>query len=130
MFGSIGGPEILMILVLALLLFGPRNLPKMGRTLGRAMGEFRRATHEFRSTLEREVEAEELKETKDSVLSAQREITDSLREASGLGVPRGSLADRADAGKTPVKPAAAAAAAPTPSTVEDSDSGSDERSNR
>lgn len=59
MFGSIGGPEMLLILVVALLVFGPRKLPQLGKTLGKAMGEFRRASHEFRSTLEREIDAEE-----------------------------------------------------------------------
>ena len=54
MFGSIGGSEFLLILVLALLLFGPRKLPQIGRTLGKALSELRGATHEFRSTLERD----------------------------------------------------------------------------
>jgi TatA/E family protein of Tat protein translocase len=58
MFGSVGAPEFLLILVLALLLFGPRKLPQIGRTLGRALAEFRGATQEFKSSLEREVEVE------------------------------------------------------------------------
>lgn len=62
MFGSIGGSEILFILVLALLLFGPRKLPEIGRTLARTMSEFRKATHDFRHSLEREIELDKLKE--------------------------------------------------------------------
>ena len=58
MFGSIGGPELLLILVIALLVFGPRKLPDLGRTIGRAMAEFRRASNDFRSTLEKEIDAE------------------------------------------------------------------------
>ena len=54
-FGSLGLPEILFILVLALLIFGPRKLPEIGKTLGKAMGEFRRATSDLKSSLEREV---------------------------------------------------------------------------
>ncbi|MGD8374688.1 MAG: Sec-independent protein translocase protein TatB [Acidobacteriota bacterium] len=59
MFGSIGGTELLLIMVIALLVFGPRKLPQLGRTIGKAMGEFRRASNDFRSSLEREIEAEE-----------------------------------------------------------------------
>ena len=58
MFGSLGGPEIVFIFVLALLLFGPRRLPEIGRTFGRTLADLRRATHEFRSTLEREIDVE------------------------------------------------------------------------
>ena len=62
MFGSIGGPEILLIFVLGLLLFGPRKLPEIGRTLGKTLAEFRRATSEFTASLEREVALEKRKE--------------------------------------------------------------------
>lgn len=49
---DIGFQELILILVVALLVFGPRRLPELGRSLGRAMREFRRATEEFRSTVE------------------------------------------------------------------------------
>jgi sec-independent protein translocase protein TatB len=49
--GPLGFPELLFILVLALLIFGPRKIPEIGRTLGKAMGEFRRATTDFKRTL-------------------------------------------------------------------------------
>ena len=55
MFGSLGFPEILFILVLALLVFGPRRLPEMGRTIGRALGEFRRATGDLKRSIDREM---------------------------------------------------------------------------
>lgn len=58
MFGTLGGPEILLILVLALIVFGPRKLPEIGKSLGRVMAEFRKASNEFRRTIEDEVEAE------------------------------------------------------------------------
>ncbi len=60
MIGSLGVPELLFILVLALLVFGPRKLPEIGRTLGRAMGEFRRATSDLKRTLDVELSTEEL----------------------------------------------------------------------
>ena len=64
MLGSLGLPEILFILVLALLVFGPKRLPKVGRTLGRALGEFRRATSDLKRTIDREIISADLEEPK------------------------------------------------------------------
>lgn len=61
MFGSLGFQEILVILVLALLIFGPRKLPEIGRTLGKSLAEFRRATNELKRSIENEVQADEIK---------------------------------------------------------------------
>ncbi len=49
---DIGFQELLILMVIALLVFGPYKLPELGRALGRAMREFRRASDEFRSTIE------------------------------------------------------------------------------
>jgi TatA/E family protein of Tat protein translocase len=57
MIGSLGMPEILFILVLALLVFGPKRLPELGRTLGKGLREFRRATSDLKRTVETEMEA-------------------------------------------------------------------------
>ena len=62
MFGTLGGPELLLILVIALIVFGPRKLPEMGRSLGKMMLEFRRASNEFKRTVEDEVDAEQARE--------------------------------------------------------------------
>jgi Tat protein translocase TatB subunit len=97
MFGSIGGSEFLLIAVLALLLFGPRKLPQIGRSIGRALAEFRGATHEFKSSLEREVELDELRETKNGLTAAGREIADTVQEATRPTFARGSI-DPAGAG--------------------------------
>lgn len=59
MFGPLGVPEILFILVLALLIFGPRRLPDVGRTLGKAMGEFRRASTELKRSINTEIALED-----------------------------------------------------------------------
>lgn len=59
MFGSLGFQEVALILVLALLIFGPRKLPEIGRTLGKAMGEFRRATSDLKRSIENEVDLED-----------------------------------------------------------------------
>ena len=63
MFGTLGGPELFLIFVVALIVFGPRKLPEIGKSLGKMMGEFRRASNEFRSTIESEVEAEKIRES-------------------------------------------------------------------
>src|ERR1700755_1310796 len=59
MFGSIGMPELIIILVIALIIFGPRKLPELGRSLGRSINEFKKASNELRSTLEDEIRVEE-----------------------------------------------------------------------
>ena len=56
---DIGLQELLLILVIALLVFGPKRLPELGRAIGRATREFRRASEEFRSTIETNLMAEE-----------------------------------------------------------------------
>ena len=61
-FGPLGVPEMMLIFVVALLLFGPRKMPQIGRSLGRALGEFRRASNEFKRTIEDEVAADEMRE--------------------------------------------------------------------
>ena len=62
MFGTLGGPELFLIFVVALIIFGPRKLPEIGKSLGKMMGEFRKASNEFRSTIESEVEAEKIRD--------------------------------------------------------------------
>ena len=62
MLGSIGMPELIIILVIALIIFGPRKLPELGRSLGKSIGEFKRASNELRSTLEEEIRIEEQRE--------------------------------------------------------------------
>jgi len=59
MFGSLGMPELLVIFVIALIVFGPRKLPELGRSLGRSIAEFKKASSELRSTLEEEIRLEE-----------------------------------------------------------------------
>jgi TatA/E family protein of Tat protein translocase len=80
LFGSIGGAEIILVLLLALLLFGPRKIPQIGRTLGKALSEFRKATTDFKMNLEREVDLAEMKEVRNGVKSAGDEISDTLSE--------------------------------------------------
>lgn len=63
MFGSIGMPELIIIFVIALIIFGPRKLPELGRSLGRTLSEFKRASNELKTTLEEEIRLEEQERT-------------------------------------------------------------------
>ena len=100
MFGSVGGMEILVVLVLALLLFGPRKLPQIGRTVGKALSEFRRAKTDFKLTLEREVDSAELREAGKEIERAADDVKQSV-------VARGSIpaAESATTGGAPASTA-------------------------
>jgi sec-independent protein translocase protein TatA len=54
--GSIGFPELVVIFVIALIVFGPRRLPEIGKALGQGISEFKRASRELGSRLEEEIE--------------------------------------------------------------------------
>ena len=71
MFGSIGMPELIIILVIALIIFGPRKLPELGRSLGRSIGEFKKASNELRNTLEEEIRLEEQRDDRAAMRSEQ-----------------------------------------------------------
>ena len=79
MFGSLGMPEIMLIFVVALILFGPRQMPKIGKSLGKALAEFRRASNEFKKTIEDEVAASELEEVSRNI----KEIRKTVRNPVG-----------------------------------------------
>ena len=78
MFGPIGMPELIIIFVIALIIFGPRKLPELGRSLGKSLAEFKRASNELKSTLEEEIRVEE----------EQRSSIDTIKAASAPRVPR------------------------------------------
>jgi Tat protein translocase TatB subunit len=62
MFGPLGGQELLLLFVIALIVFGPRKLPEIGKSLGKMLGEFRRASSDLKRTIEDEVEADRLRQ--------------------------------------------------------------------
>jgi len=54
---NLGFPELVIIFIVALVIFGPRKLPELGRSLGKGLSEFKRASNELKRTWEEEVEA-------------------------------------------------------------------------
>ena len=84
MFGPIGMQELVIIFVIALIVFGPRKLPELGRSLGRSINEFKRASNELRSTLEDEVRLDEQR----APAPPKPAATEPVREPSQEPVPR------------------------------------------
>ena len=64
MFG-IGMPEMLLIIAIALIVIGPKKLPDLAKSLGRAMREFKKATNEFKETMQIDSELADVKKAKD-----------------------------------------------------------------
>jgi TatA/E family protein of Tat protein translocase len=82
--GSLGLPEIAFIVIVALLIFGPKKLPEIGRTVGRGMAEFRRATDELKRSINTELALDE--NPVPPVLRTRR-IEDPVEPASSPPVP-------------------------------------------
>jgi sec-independent protein translocase protein TatA len=106
MFG-LGVPELIFIFLLALLIFGPKKLPEIGRTLGKGMAEFRKASNELTRTLNAEIALDE--NPVPPVVRSQR--MDALREAR-------STSAVTEAGEVAALHAAPAPDAPAPATSE------------
>ncbi|WP_035069045.1 Sec-independent protein translocase protein TatB [Nitratidesulfovibrio termitidis] len=77
MFG-IGSTELLVIMVVALIVLGPKNLPNIARTLGKALGEFRRVSTDFQRTLNTEIELDDHERRKKE---AEKEFFDDKAKA-------------------------------------------------
>lgn len=117
MFGSLGVPELALIFVIILIVFGPRRIPEIGRTLGKALGEFRKATDDLKNTIEREVRLEELKKITPSIVTPFESISRS--EPSGPAAPPTAAPPLEPLGTDPVEPVEPAAPAENPvSTTE------------
>lgn len=86
MLGSLGIPELLVIFVIALIVFGPRRLPELGRSLGKGIAEFKKATNELQNTLEEEVRADELR-ARDAAKPAAPALPVASSDASATHAP-------------------------------------------
>ena len=102
MLGPIGAQELIIIFVIALLVFGPRKLPQLGKSLGRSIGEFKRASNELRSTLEQEIRVEETrKEIMDPIETISNEAKEAVKRATESSDDDALEADLEDAGAAP-----------------------------
>ena len=96
MFG-IGSTELLVILVVALIVLGPKSMANVSRTLGKALGEFRRVSTDFQRTLNAEAEEEEQKKRKKEAAQAAREAVRAEAEAAqNAGQATGQPAGQAE----------------------------------
>ncbi len=74
MFGNIGLQELMVIMTIALLVFGPKKLPEVGRTIGKAIREFKKSTDEIKDKFEEQIRAEDFKSLQDDLKKDLREV--------------------------------------------------------
>ena len=94
MLGSIGMPEMIIILVIALIIFGPRKLPELGRSLGKSLAEFKRASNDLRSTLEEEIRIEEQKAKIDATKTTESQTTAPTQPGEPVGSTTSEKVDK------------------------------------
>jgi sec-independent protein translocase protein TatA len=82
MFGSIGPAELVLIFVIALLVFGPKKLPEIGRQVGKALREFKKTSEEIKGRIEEEIEASELKDIRKDIQSGVDEFRKTVEQAA------------------------------------------------
>jgi sec-independent protein translocase protein TatA len=90
MFGSIGMPELIIIFVIALIIFGPRKLPELGKSLGKSIAEFKKASNELKSTLEEEIRLEEQRSSIEATKAAAPAPTPTVATHAEPIVERGT----------------------------------------
>ena len=83
---SLGSTELLFILVIALIFFGPRKLPTLARSMGKGLAEFRKASDDFKRTWEREVALETAKLDDNSLLETERQTSYETESTSTTSV--------------------------------------------
>lgn len=115
MFGPIGMPELILIFLVALLVFGPRKLPELGKSLGRGLAEFKRASEDLKRTIEDEIEQgkHQVSEVRDEVAAVKERVgelqntvasTAAVTAPPSAPVPSETAADGAVAPPAPIRP--------------------------
>ncbi len=112
MFGSIGPAELLLIFVIALLVFGPKKLPEIGRSVGKALREFKKTSEEIKGRIEEEIEASEIKDIRKDIQSGVDDLRSGVRTLTGELTAGPDEAAKPAAG--PAEPPAAAPETPKP----------------
>ena len=130
MFGTLGGPEVILILVVALIVFGPRRLPEIGKSMGKMLAEFRKASNDFKRTIEDELEAEKSRESPPAPspapesAAAVTDVTDvkasnaTATDATATGATAAALPEAAAAPEVAAPPAPSFDGAETSGTPE------------
>lgn len=81
--GSLGMQELIVIFILALIVFGPRKLPELGKTVGKGLAEFKRASNELKKTWEDEVRLDkEKKEVSEILEDSKRNVSEILKDSA------------------------------------------------
>src|ERR1700675_3151509 len=83
--GTVGVQEMIVIFVIALVLFGPKKLPELGRTIGKAITEFRRASNDLKATFEREMQS--LERESESIKDVMHPIAAEIQSHSNFDYP-------------------------------------------
>ena len=105
---SLGSTELLFILVVALIFFGPRKLPQLAKQMGKGLAEFRKASDDFKRTWEREVALESARtDSENSILSEESSITNSEPRVTSAPAYEPVDSDLVAARQSPYQPAAA-----------------------
>jgi len=79
MFGSIGPAELILIFVIALLVFGPKKLPEIGRSVGKALREFKKTSEEIKGRIEEEIEASEIKDIRKDIQAGVDDLRSGMK---------------------------------------------------
>ncbi len=95
---DVGMSELILIFVIALIVFGPKKLPEIGKSLGKAMHDFKQATNEFKEKLESEAGTAGIKE---ELLAQHKDIQTAISTASSLDVKQEPVEASAAASEEP-----------------------------
>ena len=104
MLGSIGMPELILIFVVALLVFGPKKLPELGKSLGRGLAEFKKASEDLKKTIEDEIE-----HGKQEAAAVQQQVTEVRKSVEAVAAPAPPAPPEASVARSdaapPIRPA-------------------------
>ena len=110
--GPIGWPELIILLVVVLIVFGPGKLPDIGNAIGRGVREFRKASNDFKRTIEDELEAEKTKESQPAPTPAP-EATPPVSDVGATDATTAAVPEAAPVTEAAAVPDVAAAPVPT-----------------